>query len=731
MSEFSIPRLCLIVLIGPSSAGKSTFARRHFSPTEIVSSDRCRAMITDDENALDAHEETFALLHLIVARRLERGLLTVVDATNLHPEDRAAYIRLAREYFVRPVAIVFDMPEPLLQQRNTDRPDRSIPDWFIRRQHRQGQVTTEELQREGFRQIIQLRSAEASTALQVRRTPLPSDHRHEHGPFDIIGDVHGCYDELIELLATLGYDPESDPAGGPEGHRLIFVGDLVDRGPASDRVLRLVQRLTASGLALCVPGNHDDKLMRYLRGSRVQLRHGLEKTAEQLAGWSDAQKTALAEWLAALPSHLQLDDGKLLVAHAGLEERMHGRSGRAVRSYCLYGPTTDEPDETGLPVRLPWFYDYEGQAAIVYGHTPVTQPAWINRTINIDTGCVFGGRLTALRYPSNELVSVPARQVYAVPSRPPDTGFSRRDHWQVPTAGQLQGRHSLTTHLYGQIGIRPHQSAAALDRLSHSAADPRWLVYLPPVPVPATDGRTEAAIGYYRQQEVDEVLLCPRPAGVEVIIILGRDPEAAGARFGLQTPAGGQVLTRTGRPFFADEAMATAALAQLRQALDQAGFWERQRSGWLIFDGYWAQKLTPQLLLAAEGERFSGRETAWHLDQWSNWFSAEDSLIELPQYQRRSTAADAGPVPEHGHPLLIRPDHWPAFGRRGLLPPLFCTDPAGQQEQERRIASLAIRQHALGLEALHRFVQHQPLRRVYRSVFGILALDSEPVSPSR
>jgi diadenosine tetraphosphatase ApaH/serine/threonine PP2A family protein phosphatase len=176
--------------------------------------------------------------------------------------------------------------------------------------------------------------------------------------------------------------------------------------------------MVAAGTALCVLGNHDDKMLRHLRGRAVKIKHGLAESLAQMAAEPDSFRQRVRDFLDGLPSHYLLDGGRLVVAHAGLKEELHGRVGGKVRNFCLYGDTTGEADEFGLPVRLNWAADYRGQAAVVYGHTPVPVPEWVHRTVNIDTGCTFGGRLTALRYPEKEFVSVPARRVYCEPGRP-------------------------------------------------------------------------------------------------------------------------------------------------------------------------------------------------------------------------------------------------------------------------------------------------------------------------
>lgn len=251
------------------------------------------------------------------------------------------------------------------------------------------------------------------------------DHRHDNGPFDIIGDVHGCADELEQLLATLAWHIELRGEGEnrraevitPGPRRIVFVGDLVDRGPRSPDVLRIVMTLVKSGRALCVPGNHDDKFIRWLRGNPVKLAHGLEATTKQMATEALSFQKSVEHFLSHLPSYLWLDDGNLIVAHAGIVESMIGHNSERIRRFCLYGDTDGKTDENGLSVRYNWAARYHGKPLIVYGHTPVAEPASVNNTLCIDTGCCFGGALTAFRYPDREIISVPARKTYATRAR--------------------------------------------------------------------------------------------------------------------------------------------------------------------------------------------------------------------------------------------------------------------------------------------------------------------------
>lgn len=244
------------------------------------------------------------------------------------------------------------------------------------------------------------------------------DRKQEKGPFDIIGDVHGCYDELVELLGKLGYQKHQATYSHPNKRRVVFLGDLGDRGPFSLPSIRLAINMVHSGDALYVPGNHCRKLSKYLMGRNVQVKYGLEKTAEELQGLNQLDKETFTnrflDFYNTAPLYLILDKGNLVVAHAGIKEEMIGRMNKRIESFCLFGDPTGEVTPEGLPVRRDWAKHYRGNALVVYGHTPVEVPEFKNNTIDIDTGCATGGKLTALRYPEREIVQVTARAVYYV-----------------------------------------------------------------------------------------------------------------------------------------------------------------------------------------------------------------------------------------------------------------------------------------------------------------------------
>ena len=318
----------------------------------------------------------------------------------MQSDARRRLVTLAREYHALSVAIVFDLPRSVCLERNRTRSGRNLDESIIGRQCQQLRRSLKKIRKEGFHRVYVLNSEEEVAAAEIVRARLWPDRRDEHGPFDIIGDVHGCYDELCSLLTELGHSAGDDGATPPAGRRAIFLGDLGDRGPKTPEVMGLVMTMVAHGTALCVPGNHDVRLKRALRGAKVMRTHGLEESLEQLQTRSKEFRATVAEFLDDLVSHYVLDDDALVVAHAGMREDLAGRASAAVRHFAVYGAPSGAADDYGLPVRNDWAAQYRGSAVVVYGHTPVGRAEWLNDTINIDTGCVFGGSLTAMRNPS-------------------------------------------------------------------------------------------------------------------------------------------------------------------------------------------------------------------------------------------------------------------------------------------------------------------------------------------
>jgi polynucleotide kinase-phosphatase len=845
--QLPVPDLSLVVLVGSTGSGKSSFAARHFLPTEVLSSDTCRGLVSDDDNDQSATKDAFDVLHYIAGKRLAAGRLTVVDATSVQPESRRHLVNLAREYDVLPVAIVLDVPESVCAQRNALRPDRAaFSPHVIPRQQRELRRSLKFLEREGFRKVHLLHGVAEVEAAEIVLEKRYNDLRHLTGPFDIVGDIHGCRSELVTLLGRLGYEVVRDAGGRavdaahPQGRTAVFVGDLVDRGPDTPGVLRLVMGMVGAGHALCVPGNHENKLGRALAGRKVTVSHGLQESLDQLAAEPAEFVTGVRSFIDGLVSHYLLDDGRLVVCHAGLPEKYHGRTSGRVRSHALYGDTTGETDEYGLPVRYPWAEEYRGRALVVYGHTPTPTANFVNNTICLDTGAVFGGAMTALRYPERELVQVEAEQVWYEPVRPLITDAPGAREGRPLALTDVQGRRIVETAHHGRVAVKEENAAAALEVMSRFALDPRLLAYLPPTMAPVSTSRRdgylehpEEAFAGFLADGVRQVVCEEKHMGSRAVVLLGADAAALEKRFGVAT--GGAIWTRTGRAFLDDEALTSAILDRLRSAAVAAGLFDELGSDWLLLDAElmpWSLKavgllkrqyaavgaaagaVLPAALTALEAARARGvdtdgltarqsarradaaafteayRQYCWPVqgldgiklapfqilaaegadlatrphDQHLAWIDAlvdadlsgllkrtgrllvdtadEQSTAAAVQWWEELTAAGGEGMVVKPLASLVRPEGGrlvqPGVKVRGreYLRIIYGPDytlPANLDRLRSRALghkrSLALREYALGLEALDRLAANEPLWRVHEAVFAVLALESEPVDP--
>lgn len=851
--RLSIPDFALVSLIGASGSGKSTFALKHFLETEIVSSDRCRALVADSEEDQNATRDAFDVLYSIVGKRLASRRLTVIDATNLRPEDRAKGVDIARKYHALPVAIVFDLAPELSVERNKTRANRNFGAKVIYDHVRLLRRSIKNLRREGYRTIYVLDDPSKIDAVTIVREPLYNDRRGEAGPFDIIGDVHGCFEELTALLNKLGYaECERDGKATwahPEGRRAVFLGDLVDRGPGILEVLRLVMSMVEAGTALCVPGNHENKLARKLNGKNVTVSHGLAETLAQFDALPDGEREAFApkvrEFIDGLVSHYWLDGGKLVVAHAGLRAEMQGRGSREVREFALYGETTGETDEFGLPVRYDWAKEYRGPAIVAYGHTPVPQVEWVNKTVCLDTGCVYGGSLTAMRYPELEFVSVPALRTYVEPVRPlvvPETVQASAQLLadNILDIEEVSGKRRIATRFGKPVMVPAENAAAALEVISRFCVDPRWLIYLPPTMSPSETSQREAllehpdeAFAYYRKAGVPKVVLEEKHMGSRSVLVIARDEDSARRRFGV--PSGnGVVVTRTGRAFFSgsEAHLGVALIKRVRAALNKADFWNRMETDWVCLDAElmpWSAKaqelvdrqyapvgeaavaglsavgdllrvaasrgvesngsldriavrkdaaeryvaayqryvrpvntvddlrLAPFHLLATEGSVHVDKSHRWHMEELARICEHDPILTATPfrevdlANEDEVAAAVAwweSMTSSGGEGMVVKPETFLARDKRGLVQPAlkvrgreylrivygpeYALPENMERLRERAVAGkrrLAMGEFTLGIEALHRFVERAPLRSIHECVFGVLALESEPIDP--
>lgn len=587
--RIEIPECCVVAMIGASSSGKTSFAKKYFKTTEVLSSDFFRGMVCDDENSQTVSGDAFDLLYYAANKRLSNMKLTVIDATNLQQSARKQVVDLAKNQDVHAAAIVLDMPEDILQERNKSRSDRNFPQRVIRHHCREVGRSIRGLKREGFRFVYVIRSIEQLENVEVVRTKLWNNKKDEHGPFDVIGDIHGCCSELEALLGKLGYIKNNGVYAHPEGRKAAFLGDFCDRGPRNADVLRLVMDMVKSGSAIAVPGNHDIKLLKYLNGKNITASHGIDKTIAELEEKGEEFKRETAEFIDGLISHYVLDDGKLVIAHAGLKQEYIGRASGRVREFCLYGEVTGENDSFGFPVRLDWAADYRGRATVVYGHIAAKEVKTLNGTFCIDTGCVFGGKLTAFRYPERETMSVDALQQYYEPAKPLDV--PEDDMGDMLTVGDFNHKLHITTELIPSIDIHENNSAAALEIMSRYAADPHWLIYLPPTMSPCEtsllDGYLEhplQAFEYYQKRGVRNVVCEKKHMGSRSVIVLCRDSETARRRFGITDGTRGIIYTRTGRRFFDDSETENALLDRLDNVLIKTGFWTDFKTDWVCLD---------------------------------------------------------------------------------------------------------------------------------------------------
>ncbi len=863
--KITFPELSLVLMIGASGSGKSTFAHQHFLETEVLSSDFFRGMVSNDESDQSATKDAFEILHYVLEKRLAAGRLTVIDATNVQKEARRPLIDLAKKYHFFVAAIALNLPESLCHERNQQRPNRQFGPHVVRNHVRGLKRSLKNLKREGIRYSYTLNSLEEIKAATVERQPLWNNRKQDHGPFDIIGDVHGCCDELEQLLRSLGY--EQQPAQGspdsfwhapfyshPEGRRALFLGDLIDRGPRILDTLKLVHNMMAAGSAECILGNHENKLMRKLNGRNVKISYGLAQTLAEIeaidADRREQDSQAINAFLRSLISHYVFDEGKLVVAHAGLREDLQGRGSNYVRDFALYGETTGETDEFGRRVRYNWAADYRGKAVVVYGHTPVQEPAWLNNTIDIDTGCVYGGRLTALRYPEKETVSVKALKVYREPSKPLSTPEEKDElsaqqiNDDVLDISDVLGKRIINTRLYKKITIREENAIAALEVMSRFAANPKWLIYLPPTMSPVATSKLPGllehpaeAFDYYRQQKIKTVICEEKHMGSRVVVIVCKDEAAAKRRFAVEGEGIGICYTRTGRRFFSDRSLETELLKRVNTALEAANFWQTFETDWVCLDcelmpwsakaqgllkeqyapvgvaatqglsaavdslqkavartaekGTAAEtllqqyqqrsvlaqkytdayrqycwpvttlsdlKLAPFHILATEGKVHIDQTHQWHLQQIAKVAKADPEILLATQHKVVEVEDEASCLTgiqwwesltaAGGEGMVVKSIDFLRQTKRGpIQPAVKCrgaeylriiygpeyTLPENLDRLKKRglsrKRSLALREFSLGIESLERFVAKAPLRQVHECVFGVLALESEPVDP--
>lgn len=849
MSDFLISELSLILLIGPSSSGKTTFSKKHFKSTEVISSDFCRGLVSDNENDQSATDAAFEVLHLITQKRLEAGRLTIIDATNIEKFAREALIKIAKKNHVLPVAIVFNLSQELCEERHITRKDRTFGVNVIHHQFLDLKRSLKQIKREGFSKIGILNTVEEVNSINIVKTKVWSDKRHLKGPFDILGDLHGCFDETESLLKSLDYQfDEVKNCYYHPSRTAIFLGDLVDRGPENLKALNLVMSMVKNNFALCMPGNHDMKFLKYLKGKKVKISHGLEKTVAEFESLPPQNqlviKQDIVEFLDGLVSHAVLDEGKLIVAHAGMKEKYQMRASKRIREFALYGETTGEVDQFGLPVRYNWASEYKGEGLMVYGHTPVPEAEWLNNTICLDTGCVFGGKLTALRYPEKELKEIPASKMYYEPIKPllpVDESPHSEPFEPMLNIEDVLGKRFITTQIYKTIKIHADQASAALETMSRYAIHPNWLIHLPATMSPAASSQMEGYLehpketfAYYKKHGINQVICQTKHMGSRAMIIVCKNSDVTKNRFGIESSLSGVIYSRSGRRFFDEIECEEYVLNGLRRVLGKVQFWEQFSTEWVLLDCEilpWSLKaenlikelyaalncaskitnshkievlkqfrnrglisnqllekfeanegltqlfqnafhqyckvvespedilIAPFHILACENQNLTNNNHLWHMNTIQKWVDIDPTLILKTPYkelclsdkiQEESIIKWWENLTQEGcEGMVVKPLEFIAYNGKGQLiqPALKCRgreylrliygpeytlDKQLKRLKSRNVSrkrALALQEFSLGIEAISRFVNKESLRRVHECVFGVMALESEPVDP--
>lgn len=615
--EIQLPHAGIIVLVGPSNSGKSTLLaglveEGVIRSTEVVSSDQFRMLIGDVEYVEWKHRnrseadvlyaeyqqvsvKAFEALEAVLAARCRLNKLTWVDATHLYPEDRERLIHLGRQAHVPVIAVVLDVPEHVLLERDD------------KRRHPRGRQRVKQ-QAQQFKRTLRSIRDEAFDASYVLKHPYPVTFLHTTNPLmvdmgagvDIIGDIHGCYDEMMEVIHRLGYvDEQGDGImRHPLGRKLVSVGDVSSRGPESLQCLLFWERHCAAGLAYMVDSNHGWKIARYLDGRDVTLSHGDERVEaelrqlEQEQGSDEAQKIreALRCFLLHAPSHLVFTRNgvrQVVVAHAGIRDHFIGKQSKRIQDYCRYGDV-EGMDEKGRPVRRDWYVDHTSGECIVWGHDPRPYPTIVNDTVNIDQGVVFGGMLTAWRMPERESVSVPAKQDYAQDSDSPLKRWEQR-RFAPPNIRKFKDGFTVQTGSRLDVTVQGELAQTAVDTFSHFTVPLEELVYIPPTMSPppgqcSVDGFMEHprdAFRYYRSQGVTRMVAEKKHMGSRAVLLLFRDEQAAVQRVG--RPMLGSIVTRTGRSFF-DQMTEKQVLNRLHADLTADGYFERYQTEFVLLD---------------------------------------------------------------------------------------------------------------------------------------------------
>ncbi|MFJ5716939.1 polynucleotide kinase-phosphatase [Neobacillus sp. NPDC093127] len=616
MVTINLPHAGIVLLVGPSNSGKTTLLNqliqeKQILASEVVSSDQFRILVSDVEfinwnqrSKLEADalfdeyqqisKEAFEAMDYLVAKRCRLNKLTFIDATHLRDNEREKYLQMAKKYHVPAIAIVLNLPETELLRRDLVR-DSPRGKNRIRQQYQHFKKTLRFIKKEDFRRCYVFGEEELQV-LNVNRLENPLLIDVGKG-IDFIGDIHGCYEEFIELLRKLGY--EESEAGyfvHPEGRKILSLGDVMSRGPRSLETLKFFQKHVAAGNAYMIDSNHGWKIARWLDGKNVKLAHGDENVAaefdeyertfgkEETLRFKDQVKDMLLE----AKSHYIIRKNGVNAAvavHAGIKDYYIGKQSPRISDFCRYGDS-DGLDENGKPIRKDWTLAHKSNALILWGHDPKPQPLLVNNTLNIDQGVVFGGSLTAYRFPERQFISVKAKVDYANVADNPLKEWERK-RLSAPNLAKFIEGYSVLTEQYGEISIYADGAKSALDDLSHFTLPLEEIVYLPPTmsPTPKSsklDGYLEhplEAFEYYQANGVERMVVEKKHMGSRGILFLFKNKEAAKQYIGRESL--GAIYSRTGRAFFQKEL--EERIVHVLNA-DLSGYFEKYNTDFVLLD---------------------------------------------------------------------------------------------------------------------------------------------------
>ncbi|RBW69663.1 polynucleotide kinase-phosphatase [Bacillus taeanensis] len=860
--NIALPYAGIVLLVGPSNSGKSTLLKKliqqnKIRASEVVSSDDFRILVSDIEfidwrdkpkeesdNLFDEYaeisKEAFRIMDKIIEARCRLNKLTFIDATHLQPDDRKRYIALARKNHVPIIALVMDIPQDILlerdERRNHPRGKRRIKQQF--------QVFKREkrfIKKEGYKAVYFI--SEPNEIELIRRSNL-LEIAIEDG-IDIIGDIHGCYDEMISLLEKLGYEKnEEDYYIHPEGRKFLSIGDIMSRGPHSLKTMLFFFRHVQQNLAYMIDSNHGWKIARWLGGRNVTLAHGDEKVEEDFkryeeefgAEQTEEIKKALKEFLLKAPSHYVFKKNgvsTLVCTHAGIKDEYIGKQSHEISDFCRYGDT-DGFDQNGKPNRKDWFVHHKTNTLIIWGHDPKPQPLLINSTINIDQGVVFGGKLTAFRYPEKQLFSVKALNDY---SEFADNPLKKWEEQRLasPNINKFINGYSVLTEYGGEITLYQEHVKPAIDTISHFTIPIEQLIYIPPTmsPTPHTSSyedyleHPKEAIDYYRSQGIQMMIAEKKHMGSRAILFLFKNEASAKKFIGIETL--GVIYTRTGRRFFNVETkkeivlkinkelqekryfekydteyvlmdaeimpwnlkakelissqyahvsenaildrrklthkIATAAeeneqlkiwLKEYEQKLENAEIFKEvfQKYCWDIKDNNDIQ-IAPFHILAHSNETLFHKPHVWHMEM-NRELSKRSSLFVETEYKmirdgdsEEEVISWWEEITRDGHEgIVMKPETFIARNKGKLIQPaikvrgrkylhiIYGMDyllPENLVRLKNRNTGkkqkLALREFALGVEGIKRFVNGESIERVHECVLAVLAMESDSVDP--